>query len=71
MESNVIYFDGPCPFLFCMETEAHDHPICPNCGAVRYGNLDCPICQTEGKAYREKELAQMKELRPSLFRAGT
>ncbi len=37
-------FDGPCPFLTCTDTEWHAHPACPACGAVRYGNLNCPTC---------------------------
>ena len=37
--------DGWCPFLLCLQTEAHDHPICPDCGAMRFGALDCPTCR--------------------------
>jgi hypothetical protein len=40
-----IHFDGVCPFLMCLETGPHDHPICPKCGAVRYGNIGCPECR--------------------------
>jgi hypothetical protein len=40
-----ISFDGPCPFLTCTETEAHEHPCCPACGAVRYGNITCKTCR--------------------------
>jgi len=39
--------DGPCPFLLCLETEPHRHPICGTCGAVRFGNLFCKECQRE------------------------
>lgn len=41
-----VHFDGPCPFLMCLETGPHDHPICPDCGAVRYGNLFCKTCRS-------------------------
>ena len=41
--------DGPCPFLLCLETGPHEHPICPECGAVRFGNLFCPRCRKEHK----------------------
>lgn len=40
-----IAFDGPCPFLLCLETGPHTHPVCPDCGAVRYGNLSCTTCR--------------------------
>ncbi len=40
-----IHFDGPCPFLLCWELGPHDHPVCPSCGAVRYGNMLCATCQ--------------------------
>lgn len=66
-ETKLIHFDGPCPFLMCLETDSHDHPICPDCGAVRYGNPECPTCQTDGEAYRDWELTRLQELRPSLF----
>jgi len=55
-----ITFEGSCPFLFCLKTEAHSHPVCPECGAVRYGNLYCETCKTVGRQYREKELAELK-----------
>lgn len=40
-------FEGPCPFLTCRETGPHSHPVCPNCGAVRFGNLVCPTCRAK------------------------
>ncbi len=40
-----VSFDGPCHFLSCLETGPHFHPICPVCGAVRYGNLFCKECR--------------------------
>lgn len=39
--------DGPCPFLLCQEQATHAHPVCPSCGAVRYGNLFCRTCNVE------------------------
>ena len=33
-----------CPFLGCHVREAHEHPVCPDCGAVRYGNMFCQTC---------------------------
>ena len=47
MPENVMHFDGPCPFLACLEAGPHDHPICPDCGAVRYGNLTCNTCRRQ------------------------
>jgi len=41
-----IHFDGPCPFLTCFEEGPHSHPVCPKCGAVRYGNLYCEECRS-------------------------
>jgi hypothetical protein len=46
-----------CPFLLCLKPVPHDHEICPECGAVRYGNLFCGTCQTLGKERREAGLA--------------
>ena len=40
-----IDFNGPCPFLTCLETVPHSHPVCPTCGAVRFGNLGCQTCR--------------------------
>jgi hypothetical protein len=42
-------FDGPCPFLTCFETLPHSHPVCPVCGAVRYGNINCSECKKHSK----------------------
>ena len=49
-----MHFDGPCPFLFCLEDRAHTHPICPSCGAVRYGNPFCAECQRHEGELREE-----------------
>lgn len=35
----------PCRFLTCLEPGEHLHNVCPDCGAVRYGNLHCLVCQ--------------------------
>jgi hypothetical protein len=51
MTTNKTLFDGPCPFLTCLKITKHSHPVCPKCGAVRYGNMFCDIC----KANRHKE----------------
>lgn len=39
------HFPGSCPYLLCLETGPHDHPVCPDCGAVRYGNIFCITCR--------------------------
>ena len=44
-------FNGPCPFLMCLDTGPHVHPVCPVCGAVRYGNMLCKEC----KKYHDNE----------------
>lgn len=36
---------GPCPFLLCVQTGPHSHSICPECGAVRHGNIGCKTCR--------------------------
>lgn len=33
-----------CPFLLCLVRGPHAHPVCPQCGAVRFGNLSCDLC---------------------------
>lgn len=43
--TETMHFDGMCPFLTCLETESHDHEICPECDAVRYGNFYCNTCR--------------------------
>lgn len=45
MTERMIHMAGFCPFLTCLIDGPHDHPICPNCGAVRYGNpFNCATC---------------------------
>lgn len=39
-----VAFAGPCPFVLCLVTEPHEHPVCPECGAVNYGNISCKRC---------------------------
>jgi len=50
-----IVFEGACPFLTCLLMGSHTHPVCPECGAVNYGNFTCPTCTgKQGKAYRRE-----------------
>lgn len=42
--TDAIFLDGPCPFLTCLETGPHGHDVCPDCGAVRFGNMCCRTC---------------------------
>ena len=30
-----------CPFPSCLAEDFHSHLVCPDCGAVRFGNLYC------------------------------
>lgn len=41
---SAVFVDGPCPFLTCLNTGPHGHDICPDCGAVRFGNAFCATC---------------------------
>lgn len=34
-----------CPYITCLVREPHTHPVCPDCGAVRYGNISCDTCR--------------------------
>lgn len=62
-------FDGPCPFLTCLAQGPHTHPICPECGSVRYGNMFCPECWRQmesggvGRAEMDQYLRQVDEPR--------
>ncbi len=47
-------FDGVCPFLLCQETGPHAHPVCPDCGVVRFGNMFCPTCRRERAKYIDR-----------------
>lgn len=53
-EGDRITFEGPCPFLTCFETSGHSHPVCPECCAVRYGNIFCPTCRIYNEKGRTK-----------------
>lgn len=44
--TNKMDFEGLCPFITCIEHRAHSHTICPECHAVRYGNMHCEHCRT-------------------------
>ena len=44
------HYPGPCPFLTCLLPNAHDHWICPECGAVRFGNASCGTCKGVARA---------------------
>lgn len=49
----MVEFDGICPFLTCNEQGPHSHPVCSECGAVRYGNpLYCRTCNVVTNAER-------------------
>lgn len=43
--TNTYHADGPCPLLTCLETGLHDHPVCPECGALDFGNFHCQECK--------------------------
>lgn len=67
-EAKTIEFDGPCPFATCLKTEKHSHPICPECGAVRFGNLSCGECKKQSEpgglrwAEDEEYIREIKKL---------
>ncbi len=50
-ELSKVHFETSCPFLLCLETTAHDHPVCPHCGAVRFGNIMCPTCENVRESF--------------------
>ena len=61
-----IQFDGLCPFLTCLEEGPHSHPVCPTCGAVRYGNICCPECRShepERRAEMDQTIRKLKQLK--------
>lgn len=59
-----VEYDGPCPFLTCLATGPHKHPICPKCGAVRYGNIYCDECRRNVDMEREITMIQLKKSGP-------
>jgi hypothetical protein len=44
--TNAVLLDGPCPFLTCLETGPHGHDVCPDCRAVKFGNMFCVTCRS-------------------------
>ena len=48
---DLLWFSGPCSFFFCTEKGLHFHPVCPKCGAVRFGNFFCDYCQEQYKIF--------------------
>ncbi len=53
-------FDGPCPLLMCLADCPHDHPICPKCGAVAYGNISCDECRRNVDIHRELAIIELQ-----------
>jgi len=51
-----VEYDGPCLMLFCLATGPHKHPICPKCGAVAYGNINCDVCSSPENVDMEREI---------------
>ena len=43
---------SPCPMATCIVAGPHDHAICPDCGAVRFGNISCDTCREHHDAER-------------------
>lgn len=37
-------WDGPCPYVSCVEQGPHHHPVCATCGADNHGNASCATC---------------------------
>ena len=56
----VMHFDGPCPLLMCLADCPHDHPICPRCGAVGYGNISCDECRNNVDINRELAIIEIQ-----------
>ena len=50
LKVEVCHVPGPCPFLTCTVSTPHAHPICPLCGAVKFGNLGCELCRVMMKS---------------------
>ena len=58
-----MHFDGCCPFLLCFADCPHDHPICPKCGAVGYGNISCAECRNNIDIHRELAIIELDEIK--------
>lgn len=59
-----IFIDGSCWFLTCLETGPHGHDMCPDCGAVRFGNLFCRTCLTHAAISEEVRAVLLAHLSP-------
>lgn len=59
--SKWINFDGPCPFLLCLEKGEHWHPVCEKCDAVNHGNLSCAVCRENRGTYDRQIVKQLTE----------
>lgn len=47
-----VFSPSECPLLTCLADGLHSHLVCPECGAVRYGNpFYCKTC----RVHYEKE----------------
>ena len=55
-----IHFDGVCPLLMCLADTPHEHPICPKCGAVAYGNICCDECSRNVDIHRELAIIEIQ-----------
>ena len=55
-----VHFDGSCPFLLCLADCPHDHPICPKCGDVGYGNICCDKCRQNIDIHRELAIIELQ-----------
>ena len=60
MEVKQMHFDGPCPLLLCLADCPHDHPICPVCGAVAYGNISCNECRRNVDIHKELAIIELQ-----------
>lgn len=56
---DAVILDGPCMFLFCLDDGPHGHDICPDCGAVRFGNASCATCVKTWHFVNEDDRATM------------
>jgi hypothetical protein len=54
-----VFTDGPCPFVTCLDTGPHGHDICPECGAVKFGNAFCATCVRSWTHVSEKGRAEL------------
>ena len=55
-----LHFDGPCPLLMCLADFPHEHPICPKCKAVGYGNICCEKCRKSIDIHRELSIIELQ-----------